>query len=221
MKQAFQQAAPIAMLAAALAMAGCEEQIGVDAAAGTSISFAATGGTTQAGDPAPPQNPVTLGGHVIAVTSVELNLEELEVEGDSIKIELRRGGLQVALPMNGAVVTTVTTNVLPGTYDEVEMDVRTVRIQGTFDDQPFDVTVRVDEELEVDIRPPLVVTETQPANVTVTLNVSNWFRAGDGGAIDLLNLSSLSRARLAANIAASFDAFDDDDHSGHGGHGRH
>lgn len=218
MKQVFIKTAPITLLAAGLAMAGCEEQLGVEAGAQTSVSFAATGGNTLLGDPTPPQNPVTIDGHVIAVTSVELNLEELEVEGDSIKIELRRGGLQVALPMNGTVVTTVTTPVLPGTYDEVEMDVRTVRIQGTFDSQPFDVTVRVDEELEIDIRPPLVVTETSPANVTVTLNVSNWFRADDGGAIDLLNLSTTGRARLAANIAASFDAFDDDDHGGHGRH---
>jgi hypothetical protein len=215
MNKTLYQMAVAAMAASLMAVAGCEDQLGVEGGAATSVSFAATGGTSVLGDPVPPQNPVTISGHVIAVTSVELNLEELEVEGDSIKIEMRRGGLQVALPMNGAVVTTVNTPLLPGTYDEVEMDVRTVRIQGTFDEQPFDVTVRVDEELEIDIRPPLVVAETSPANVTVTLNVSNWFRAGDGSAIDMLNLTDSGRARLAENIEASFDAFDDHDRSGH------
>lgn len=198
----------------ALGLAACEDQLGVEAGAQTSLSFAATSGTTLLGDAQPPQNPMTIGGHVIAVSSVELNLEELEVEGDSIKIELRRGALQVALPLNGSVVTTVTTLILPGTYDEVEMDVRTVRVQGTFDGQPFDVTVAVDEELEIEINPPLVVTETSPANVTVAIDISNWFRAGDGGALDLLNVTSTTRARLASNIEASFDAFDDDDRSG-------
>ena len=72
MKQVFIKTAPITLLAAGLAMAGCEEQLGVEAGAQTSVSFAATGGNTLLGDPTPPQNPVTIDGHVIAVTSVEL-----------------------------------------------------------------------------------------------------------------------------------------------------
>jgi hypothetical protein len=76
------------------------------------------------------------------------------------------------------------------------------------------VTVTVNEDLETDIRPPLVITETQPANLTVAVQISNWFRNDDGSAIDLLNMTTTSRARLASNINASFDAFEDDDRSG-------
>jgi hypothetical protein len=118
------------------------------------------------------------------------------------------------LPVNGSVVTPITTQVIPGTYTELEMKVNTVRVQGTYDGQPFDVTVTVNEDLETDIRPPLVVTETSPANLTVAVDISHWFMASDGGAIDLLNLSAAGSSRLASNIKISFDAFEDDDRSG-------
>lgn len=199
----------------ALGIAACDDQLGVNGGAQASLSFAASGGSTLLGDPTPPQNPVTMGGHVIAVSRVELRLSELELEGeDSAEVETKGSQVLVALPVNGSVVTPITTPVVPGTYTELEMKVNTVRIQGTYDNQPFDVTVTVDEDLETDIRPPLVVTETSPANLTVAVDISQWFRASDGGAIDLLNLGASGSSRLASNIKVSFDAFEDDDRSG-------
>ena len=205
----------VAIAATALATAACDEQTGVDLGGSASLSFAATGGSTLLGDPTPPQNPMTVAGHVVAVSRVELQLSELEIEGeDSAEMEMKGGPLLVALPVNGNVITPVTATIAPGTYTELEMKVNTVRIQGTFDGQPFDVTVAVNEDLETDIRPPLVVTETTQANLTVSIQISNWFRNNDGSAIDLLNLSSTARERLKSNINASFDAFEDDDRSG-------
>jgi hypothetical protein len=214
MNNVMNRLAAVAILAAATGMAACDDQLGVEGGAAASLSFAVTGGTSLLGTPTPPQNPITVGGHVIAISSVQLRLSELEIEGDSIEIEMKGSQFLVALPMNGAVVTPVSTTVLPGVYDELEMRVQTVRIQGTFDNQPFDVTVAVDEKLETDIRPPLVVTETSAANLTVAVQTSNWFRNADGTAIDLRNLTTTSRARLASNIKLSFDAFEDDDRSG-------
>lgn len=204
----------VAVLAAATGMVACEDQTGVEGGVATSLSFAATGGTTLLGGQTAPQNPVTVGGHVIAVSSIEMRLSELELEGDSIEIEMKRSQVLVALPVNGTVVTPVTATVLPGVYTELEMRVQTVRIQGTFDGQPFDVTVPIDEDLKTDIRPPLVVTETTSANLTVAVQMSNWFRNSDGSAIDLRNITLDSRSRLKNNINASFDAYEDDDRSG-------
>jgi hypothetical protein len=212
--------AAVAVLGAALGMSACEEGIGLDANlnAQASLSFAATGGSTLFGDPTPPQNPITVSGHVISISRVELRLSELEIEGsDDSKMEMRGGQIVVALPMNGSVVTPVNATVAAGTYDEVELDVQTVRIQGTFDGQPFDITVAVDEELETAIRPVLVVSETSQANLTVAIQVASWFRNSDGSAIDLLNLSTTGRSRLASNIESSFDAFADHDRSGRSG----
>jgi len=215
MNQGLNKLGLVTLMAAAIGMAACDEQLGVDAGASASLSFAATGGSTLLGDPTPPQNPVTVAGHVIAVSRVDLQLSELEIEGeDSAEVEMKGGPLLVALPMNGSVVTAVTATVFPGTYTELEMKVNTVRIQGTFDGQPFDVTVSVNEDLETDIRPPLVVTETTQANLTVAVQIANWFRNSDGSAIDLRNLSTTARSRLVSNINASFDAFEDDDRSG-------
>jgi hypothetical protein len=201
--------------ATAFGLAACDDQVGLDAGAQTSLSFAATGGNTLLGTPTPPQNPMTVDGHVIAVSRVELQLSELELEGeDSAEVEMRGNQLMVALPADGSVVTAVTTTLIPGVYTELEMKVNTVRIQGTADGESFDVTVTINEDLETDIRPPLEVTATSPANLTVAVQISNWFRHEDGRAIDLINLTTSARARLVANIKASFDAFEDDDRSG-------
>ena len=205
----------VAIFAAATATAGCDEQAGPDGGASASLSFAATGGTTLLGNQAPPENPTTIGGHVIAISSAELRLSELEIEGGSGEMEMKGEQVLVALPMNGSVVTPINATVPPGTYTELEMKVQSVRIQGTFDGQPFDVTVAINEDLETDIRPPLVVTETSPANLTVAVQTSNWFRNSDGSAIDLRNLTTAMRSRLASNIKVSFDAFEDDDRDGH------
>src|SRR5688572_951803 len=72
--------AAITILGAAFGLAACEDQVGLDANANASLSFAANGGSTLLGDPMPPQNPMTVSGHVIAITRVELRLSELELE---------------------------------------------------------------------------------------------------------------------------------------------
>lgn len=207
---------PAAALAG-LVLGACDESTGIDAAlnARASLSFAATSGENIFGNSTPPENPMTVAGHVVAVSSIELKLSELEIEGeDDAKMEMRGGITTVALPVNGSLVTPIEATVAAGIYNEVEMEVQTVRIRGTFDGEPFDVTVSVDEELEVEIRPPLVVETTRTANLTVAISTADWFRAGDGTAIDLVNMTSASRARLASNIEASFDAFEDDDRDG-------
>ena len=201
--------------AAALGLAACQDGAGLDNGGRTSLSFTAVGGASVTGALTPVENPMTVGGHVIAVSRVELTLSELEVEGeDSAEVETKGSQVLVALPVNGAVVTPITTTLIPGVYTELEMKVNTVRIQGTFDGQPFDVTVAVDEDLETEIRPPLVVTETSAANLTVAVEIGGWFTNENGSAIDLLNLTLDARSRLASNINTSFDAFEDDDRSG-------
>ena len=212
--KSFKSVTLLATLAILPMTVACEEGTGVNAGVGASVSFAAVGQTTLLGGTTAAQDSFSVAGHVIEISSVEMRVAELEVEGDSIEIELKSGLTVVALPANGTVVTPISAPVLPGTYDELELEVRTVRITGKFDGQPFDVSVTVDEKLEKDIRPPLVVTESSQANLTIAVQIMNWFRNSDGSAIDLRNLTATTQARLASNIEASFDAFDDHDRSG-------
>jgi hypothetical protein len=192
--------------------AGCTEGL-VDASlnAEAAVSFAVAGSSGLLGSN-PPENPIQIGSHTIMVNSVDLRVTELELEGDdSAKTELRGSTILVALPVNGSVVTPINARLSSGIFSEFEMDVRTVRIRGTFDDSPFDVTVDVNDELEMSLFPPLVVEADGAANLTVTVLMENWFRNSDGSAIDLLHMSSSVESRLAGNIKGSFDAFEDDD----------
>lgn len=212
--KSFNTATLVTMLAVVPVMVACEDGTGVSGGSRATVSFAASGQATLLGGTTQPQDSFSVGGHTIEISSVEMRVSEIEVEGDSIEIELKSGLTVVALPLEGNVVTPITAPVLPGTYDELELRVQTVRVQGRFDGQPFDVTVVVDDKLEKNIRPPLVVTEASQANLTIAIQVMSWFRNSDGSAVDLRNLTTTGRAQLANNIEASFDAFDDDDRSG-------
>ncbi len=201
----------------AAVLAGCDEISGsVDGEA--SLSFAVQGAPDLLGQATDPENPVFVSGHEIALTRVELRVSEVELEReDSLKIEWESRTTLVALPLDGRVETAFNANVMAATFDEFEMDVQTVRIQGTFDGEPFDVTVQVNDEIEIEFFPPLVIDETGEVNVTVAVIVENWFRRPGGGAIDPRNLDSSIESDLRNNIKASFDAFDDDDHDGRRG----
>jgi hypothetical protein len=210
----------------AIVLGGCEEAVSVNGAGEATLSFAAvrpsasTGLTIQA-------DPITVGTHTVEVTRAELTISEIELESeDSLEIEVRGRTTVVALPVTGStnIVTPITAPVLPATYDELKLKIRTVRVVGTFDGEPFDVNVRVNEKLETDLDPPLVVTEAGAANVTVSVSVADWFRNADGSALDPRNFTPVVEARLRQNIKASLRAFEDDDcdgEHGHGNRGRH
>jgi hypothetical protein len=205
------------LLSLAGALAACDSSpTGADANENASLSFAAL--TSATAGSASQQDPIVIGGRTIVVSDIELRLSEIELEGDDAEMEMHGTTILVGVPADGRIVTPVTATVAAGTYTELEMKVQTVRIRGTFDGAPFDVTVNVNEDLETDIRPPLVVEETGTANLTVALVISNWFSNEDGSAIDLLNLNATLESRLKSNINASFDAFEDDDRDGHDGH---
>lgn len=155
-----------------------------------------------------------VGGHVIVLSSADLRLSKIEIEGDSVSIEMKSGMTVIGLPLNGGVITPVTVPLLPGTYDKLEMKIESVRLQGTFDGQPFDVNVRVVTEFETRLDPPVVVTASGAENVTIAFSVANWFVSNQGTAIDPRNLTPQAAAQLMSNIKASMHGFDDDDRDG-------
>ena len=209
----------------ALVLGGCDGLLSAGVDGNASVSFAARGPQSLLGGSGAPDNTMEIGSHTVVLSSVELRVSKIELEGeDELEAEMKGGTTIIALPVNGSVVTPITASVFAGTYDEFEMEVQTVRLRGTFDGAPFDATVSANSELEMDLVPPIVATENGTVNVTVSISFANWFRNFDGTAIDPRNLTEVLRARLVSNIRASFNAFEDHDRdgdrSGHGGPGR-
>ena len=73
-------------------------------------------------------------------------------------------------------------------------------------------------EQEVLLSPPLTVSEGQPVNVTLRIDISSWFLNAAGNA--LVNPATANKGQpneqvVENRIQASIDAFRDDDHNGH------
>lgn len=157
------------------------------------------------------------------------------------------GPLLLDLPLTDGAGATINVAATEGTYRELELRVRpvhdrddaenaafltanpmfdgiSVRIEGTFDGQPFTFTSDVDARLEIEFPSPLVV-DHAGMNVTVNVDVASWFRTGSGTLIDPrgAGMDGDVAALIAGNIRSSFRAFHDDDRDGHddGGPGRH
>ena len=153
--------------------------------------------------------------------------------------EVEVGPTLLDIPVNGALATTLSASVPPGIYRALEIRIRpissgnrssqafllahpefkdvSVRIEGTFNGKAFVFTSAIDTRIEAAFSTPVTVDATNP-NVTVAIDLSNWFSDGSGGTLDPTNGSNT--ARISANIAGSFHAFEDDDHDGHDDHHR-
>lgn len=221
------------VLAVVLGATGCESILGARDGAPVSLSFTAPRAGTSASLRAA-LIPITGGGRTLDVQQIEVGFSEVVLEraeggfggdsdGDSDSDSdsdgagnehFRSGAVTVNLPLEGGLITPITTTLPAGFYEELEMDVAQVRIRGTFDGQAFDVNVPVDAELEMEFNPPFEVTaEANQLNLTVSINALAWFRNPDGSVIDPRELTSNSelRSRLVSRIRASFKAFEDSD----------
>ena len=188
------------------------------------------------------------------VESAECDDEHSGASGsdDSVHVDhdecerIETGPLLVDLPLDGGVGSTLNFAVPAGTYRKVEMRVRTVRsgddssaaflaanpsfdgvsirVEGTFNGQPFVFTSAANVTLEMEFDSPVVV-DQDGINVTVNVDVASWFRTQSGLVIDPLTAltGGANESLVTGNIESSFHAFHDDDRDGHedGGPGRH
>lgn len=93
-----------------------------------------------------------------------------------------------------------------------EFDGRSIRVNGTYNGEEFLFEQDLNEEQELDLNPPLVVTdETESLNVTISINIDTWFRSASG---DLVNPESANKGGanedlVEDNIEDSIEAFED------------
>lgn len=162
-----------------------------------------------------------------------------EDSGDDACEEFEVGPVLVELPLDGTVQRQVTVSPPAGSYDEVEFEIHkpddgnpddqafvddhpmfadvSIRVEGTFDGEPFTFTSRIDEEQEIELSPPIVVNGGGDTNVTLVLDVSTWFV--DPATRSLVDPRTAEDGQenasvVSENIERSIEAFEDEDEDG-------
>ena len=154
---------------------------------------------------------------------------------DCQELELRP--VLVDLPVTAGLTSAVITALPAGTYSAMEMKVdavyageddgaaflaahpgwqgMSVRIEGTYDGQPFVFTSNVEAELHMTFATPVTV-DANGAGVTINVDVLGWFRDGSGNYVNpaTANSGGANQSLVQENIKTSFHAFEDDDHDG-------
>jgi hypothetical protein len=153
--------------------------------------------------------------------------------------EIERHFVLVDLPTDTSVHTVLNANIPDGTYASLEARLRiprssddsdataflsahpelagaNVRVEGTFDGQPFTYLGAVDTRFELTFTPPIAVTGGG-VNVTVLVDATTWFRDGTGALVDpsSANAGGSNASRVSDNIRRSFRAVRDDERDGH------
>ncbi len=155
--------------------------------------------------------------------------------------EVKAGPLVVDLPLGAGPARQFSVAVDTGTYDRLHFQLHkltgegaadlllahpeladaSVRVVGTFNGTAFQFTSDLTVSEEVDLVPPVVVTDATPAQVTLMVDLATWFvnAAGDGLVDPTTALSGQPNQNLVEhNIRFSLKAFEDENHDGEDDH---
>lgn len=150
--------------------------------------------------------------------------------------EIELGPMLIDLPVTDVVASPITATVPTGTYREIEFDIRrpgsdpadqafvaanpnfnnvSIRLEGTFNGTPFVFTSELDQEVQIDFDPPVIITEGNN-NATIAVDVRAWFRNPDGSIINpaTANPGGTNIGVVSERIKTSLRAFEDDDKNG-------
>lgn len=151
--------------------------------------------------------------------------------------ELELAPTMIDLPVSGNVVGALSVPVPAGSYSALEAKITladtgrgggaaliaahpelrgaSVRVEGTFNGQAFVYTGTTRAQIESRFDPPLVA-DGSGINVTVAVDLTNWFKTSSGALVDpsTANAGGPNAELVSTNIARSFVAFRDDDRDG-------
>lgn len=150
--------------------------------------------------------------------------------------EVEAGPVLVNLPLGDTAAQTFSVAIPIGSYDKVEFqvhvptsDVRdqaflaahpefsgsSIRVVGSFNGQAFVFTTALTAEQELELSPPLTVSDTGATALTIRTDVSKWFLNGTTLVDPATALAGGANADLVQNnIRASFRSFHDQDEDG-------
>ena len=150
--------------------------------------------------------------------------------------EIQLGPMLIDLPVDNVVLSPISTQVPAGTYHEIEFDIRrpgtdpadvafiaanpnfnnvSIRLEGTYNGTPFVFTSQLDQEVQIDFNPAVVITDGNN-NATIAVDIRSWFTNPDGSLVSpaTANPGQPNASAVTERIKASLRAFEDDDKSG-------
>jgi hypothetical protein len=158
-------------------------------------------------------------------------------ENDEGCPELRLGPLLLKPPLSDGAETTFSVDLPAGQYEEVELKIHkptessgdaafllahpdflgvSIKVTGIYNGDEFTFTTDVSSKVEVEFDTPITVTVDGMTNVTLLMDVREWFlQAGGASLVNPIALTEGARDRIEQNIRASFHAFRDQDCDGH------
>jgi hypothetical protein len=150
--------------------------------------------------------------------------------------ELEFGPVLVDVPLGAGPARALSVEVTPGLYEKLEFEIHkpessddaafiaanpdfdgvSVRVTGTYNGTPFTYTSDLDVEQEQELSPPLEVVDAQATELTLLVNIDNWFRTEGGVLLDpaSANDGQPNEGQVKSNIETSLNAFEDDDRDG-------
>lgn len=152
------------------------------------------------------------------------------------------GPMLLDLPLSGGSTSPLAVTVPAGTYHEFEFELEdvntsvrasqaekdfliahpdfrdmTVKVSGTYKGTAFTFLSRARAEVEFEFEPSLSVQTGVNDNVSITLDLSTWFKSASGA---VLSPTVANQVAIDQNITTSFTAFGDRDRDGHEDSGR-
>lgn len=157
--------------------------------------------------------------------------------------ELKLGPVLLDVPVTSTGAQQTLSVTLPaGNYDELKFQIHkpegsndqaflaanpsfagtSIHVEGTWNGTPFTFNSALTAAQKVELAQPLAVAANQTTDLTVLVDVSQWFTSG-GTLLDPStgNSGQPNQSVIENNIRASFHAFEDHDHDGEDDHGQH
>lgn len=170
----------------------------------------------------------------IVIEEVKLFIEEMELESiqnDSLDFEIEN--FIVNLPLDGSPLIITEAEIPAGLYDEFELEIEkpdddvfvndldfrdetgsySLVVKGLFNGEEFTFRSSEDFEIDIDLNPPLEISESGSSVLVVSIDVNSWFKGDNGEDLDPKDFRNTER--INENIERSFEGFeemfDDDD----------
>ena len=170
------------------------------------------------------------GTNEIEISEVKFFLEEFELDGTNGTADFELEDLNdfiVNLPLDGTPLMITQAEIPVGFYDEFEMEIEkpdsdiivtdpdfrdetgsySVVVKGLFNGEDFTFRSSEDFEIDVDLNPPLEISETSQSTLVIEIFVPVWFMGADGMIMNPKELNNTEK--INKNIESSFEAFED------------